>query len=97
MKYTLISEVHVQLINYFSARILLVNDKFRPKFAPLKGLFKEIEPKVQVSFSDENLSVVRRLCCRRKLFPFFFFFSRTTGPISTKLGIKYSWVKGDSS
>ena len=24
------------------------------------------------------------------------FFSRTTGPISTKLGTKYAWVKGES-
>ena len=81
------------------------------------------ELKAQVSFSDQNLSVVRRCCrCRRKLFTFSpssqeplghsklgtkhpwvvgiqvysnlkFFFPRTTGPISTKLGTKHSLVK----
>ena len=53
----------------------------------------------RLSFSDQYLSVVRR--CRfwrwlcRKLFHIFIFFSRTTGPISTKLNTKYPWVKGD--
>ena len=49
-----------------------------------------------VSFSDRNLSVVRRCCCRRrrccklsqKLL------SKTTGPSSTKLDINHSWLKG---
>ena len=111
--------------------------------------FSSPEPKAQVSFSDQNLSVVCRLCCcrcRRKLFTFSssspeplgqfqpnlaqsilgwrgfkfvqikgpslfqgeiitqiakiywsylkIFFSRTTGPISNKLGTKHPWVKG---
>ena len=114
--------------------------------------FSSPEPKAQVSFSDQNLSVVRRRCrrCRRrrcrKLFTFSssspeplgqfqpnlaqsilgwrgfkfvqmkgtalfqgeiitkywkyidkikkIFFSRTTEPISTKLGTKHPWVKG---
>ena len=59
------------------------------------------EPKSQVSFSDQNLSVVRgrchpcwrRCCCCRKLFTFSSF-SPTTGSISTKLGTKHPWVKG---
>ena len=50
--------------------------------------FSSPEPKAQVSFSDQNLCVVRRRC--RKLF---IFFSRTTGPVSTKLETTYSWVK----
>ena len=58
------------------------------------------EPKSQVSFSDQNLSVVggrchpcwRRCCCCRKLFTFSSF-SPTTGSISTKLGTKHPWVK----
>ena len=29
-----------------------------------------------------------------KLFIFFIFFSRITGPVSTKLGAKHPWVKG---
>ena len=48
------------------------------------------EPKTQVSFSDQNLSVVCR-CQKKKLK---IFFSRTTKPISTKLGTKFPWVKG---
>ena len=63
------------------------------------------EPKSQVSFSDQNLSVVRgrcrgrchpcwrRCCCCRELF-IFSSFSPTTGSISTKLGTKHPWVKG---
>ena len=54
-----------------------------------------LEPKAQVSFSDHNLSVVRRCRCRlwhcRKLF---IFSSCSPEPISTKLGTKHSWVKG---
>ena len=37
------------------------------------------------------LSVCLSFC---QHFTFFFFFSRTLGPISTKLGTKYPWVKG---
>ena len=40
--------------------------------------------------SDHNLPVVRRRCCR-KLFHIFIF-SKNSGPISTKLGAKHSWV-----
>ena len=54
-----------------------------------------------MSFSDQNLSVVRRhyrrRCrgwrrhrCYRKPFTFF---SRITGSISTKFGTKHTWVK----
>ena len=53
------------------------------------------EPKAQVSFSDQNLSIVRRRCRHPRCHKLFTFSSssRTTGPISTKLGTKHSWVK----
>ena len=62
-------------------------------------LFSSPEPKDQVSFSDQNLSVVRRRrfrrrCRCRKLFTFSSSFSRTTGPISTKLSKRHPWVEG---
>ena len=60
------------------------------KKAQFLGLISSPEPKAQVSFSDHNLFVVRRCC---KLFTFLFF-SRTTGPISTKLGTNHPLVKG---
>ena len=44
--------------------------------------FSSPEPKAQASFSDKNLSIVRRRRCR------------LSGPISTKLGTKHPWVKG---
>ena len=58
-------------------------------------VFSSPEPKAQVTFSDQNVSVVRRRCCCRcrKLFDMFIFFSRTTGPISTKPRTKPPWVK----
>ena len=55
-------------------------------------VFSSPEPKAQVSLSDDNLSVVRRCRCRRKLFTFS---SSSPEPlISTKLGTKHPWVKG---
>lgn len=62
-------------------------------------IFSSPEPEAEVSFSDRNLSVV--FCCcwscshryYRKLFHVFIF-SRTTGPISTKISTKHPWVKG---
>ena len=62
------------------------------KVAQFLGVISSPEPKAQVSFSDHNLFVVRRRCC--KLFTFLFFFSRTTEPISTKLGTNHPLVKG---
>ena len=58
-----------------------------------------------VSFSDHLSSVVCLSVCPSvcpsvrpsvclKTFHIFIFFSRTAGPISTKLGTKHSWVKG---
>ena len=53
------------------------------------------EPKAQVSFSDQNLSVIRcHRCFRcRKLFTFSSS-SPEPGPVSTKLGTNHPWVKG---
>ena len=52
-------------------------------------LFSSPELKAQVSFSDNFLSVV---CL--STFHIFIFFSRTTGPISTKLGTNHPFKKG---
>ena len=62
----------------------------------MRDIFSSDEPKVQVSFSDQNVSVVGgRRCRRRKLFFYIFiFFSRTTGPISTKLSTNHTWLTG---
>ena len=59
--------------------------------------FSSSELKAQVIFSDRLSSVVClsvRLCVSLQTCPIFEFFSRTTGPILTKLGIKLPWVKG---
>ena len=62
------------------------------------------EPMAQVSFFDQNFSVVRRRCRRRCRCRIFIFFSGTTGPFSTKLpqsilewrGFKFIQMKGPS-
>ena len=51
--------------------------------------FSSPELKAQVSFSEHLSSV-----CSSVTFHILNFFSRTAGPISTKLGTKYPWVKG---
>ena len=57
--------------------------------------FSFLRFKAQVSFSDQNLSVVRHCRWRRrKLFTFSSSVSRTFGPISTKLGTNHLLVKG---
>ena len=60
-------------------------------------IFSSPELKAKMSFSDHLSSVVclsvRPSVCL-STFHIFIFFSRTTGPISTKLGTKYPWVKG---
>ena len=56
-------------------------------------IFSSPELKAQVSFSVLDSSLVH--CPVLSLtFYIFVFFSRTTVPISTKLGIKHSWLKG---
>ena len=53
------------------------------------------ELKAQVSFSDRPVSVVRPSVCPSVTNShIFIFFSRTTAPISVKLGTKHPWVKG---
>jgi hypothetical protein len=54
-------------------------------------LFSSPELKAQVSYSDRPLSV-----CLSVNFYIFDFFSRTTGPILTKLGTNHPWGGGDS-
>jgi hypothetical protein len=53
------------------------------------SVFSSPELKAQVSFSDRPLSII----CLLNIY-IFDFFSRTTGPISTKLGRKHLLVKG---
>ena len=57
-----------------------------------KYLFSSPELKAQVSFSDHFLSIVCLPVCLLT-FHIFIFFSRTTGPMSTKLGTRHPWVK----
>jgi hypothetical protein len=57
-------------------------------------VFSSTELKAQVSYSDRRLSVV---CFAVRLpvnFYIFDFFSRTTGPILTRLGTNHPWVEG---
>ena len=56
-------------------------------------VFSSPERKTQVSYYDHNLSVVNGGGIVVVNFSYLFFFSRTTGPISTKLGAKQG-VKG---
>jgi hypothetical protein len=70
---------------------------------PIEGILQtnivsSPELKAQVSLSDRLLSNVR-LSCRLSVCPsvnFYIlnFFSRTTGPILTRLGTNHPWVKG---
>ena len=48
----------------------------------------EKRPKAQVNFSDQKFAR-RRRCCRK--LHIFIFFSKTNGPISTKLRTKHPW------
>ena len=60
-------------------------------------LFSSPEPKAQVNFSDQNMSVVRRRCrCRRcfKLFTFSFSSPESLDQFQPKFGTKHPLVKG---
>jgi hypothetical protein len=61
-------------------------------------IFSSTELKAQVSYSDRPLSVVclaGRLSVRLSVnFYIFDFFSRTTGPILTRLGTNHFWGEG---
>jgi hypothetical protein len=63
-----------------------------------KTIFSSPELKAQVSYSDHPLSVVRlsvRPSVRLSVnFYIFDFFSRTTGPILTRLGTNHPWGEG---
>jgi hypothetical protein len=63
--------------------------------------FSSPELKAKVSFSDRWLSVIRLSVypsVRLSVYPsvnfYIFDFSRTTGPILTRLGTNHPWVKG---
>jgi hypothetical protein len=58
--------------------------------------FSSPELKAQVSYSDRLLSVVLLSVRLSVNFYIFDFFSRTTGPILTKLGTNHPWGGGDS-
>jgi hypothetical protein len=60
------------------------------RFDHLTLIFSSPELKAQVSYSDRLLSVVRLSVN----FYIFDFFSRTAGPILTKLGINHPWGEG---
>jgi hypothetical protein len=57
-------------------------------------VFSSPELKAQVSFSDRPSSVVRLSVRLSVNFHIFDFFSRTTGPISTKLATNHPWGEG---
>ena len=66
-------------------------------FVIQRPVFSSPELKAQVSFSVHLCPSVRLSVClsvRLQNFHIFIFFSRTTGPISTKLGTKHPRVKG---
>ena len=65
-------------------------------FGGFGGYFSSPGPKTQVSFSGQicPLSVVVVIVVLVVNFHNFNFFSRTTRPISIKLGTKHSWMKG---
>jgi hypothetical protein len=77
-----------------SVRASVPNEVFR--------VFSSPELKAQVSYSDRPLSVIRlsvrpsvRLSVRLSVnFYIFDFFSRTTGPILTRLGTNHPWGEG---
>jgi hypothetical protein len=62
----------------------------------LLSFFSSPELKAQVSYSDRLLSVVRLSVCLSVCVNFYIFdfFSRTTGPLLTRLGTNHPWVEG---
>jgi hypothetical protein len=60
----------------------------------VRYLFSSPELKAQVSFSDCPLSGVSLSVRPSVNFYIFDFFSRTTGPISTRRGTNHPWVEG---
>jgi hypothetical protein len=60
----------------------------------IETFFSSPELKAQVSSSDRPLSGIRLSVCPSVNFYIFDFFSRTTGPILTRIGANHPWVKG---
>jgi hypothetical protein len=60
----------------------------------LSLIFSSPELKAQVSFSDRPFSSIRLSCRPSVNFYIFNFYSRTTGPILTRLCTNQPWVEG---
>jgi hypothetical protein len=58
------------------------------------GFVSSPELKAKVSYFDRPLSVIRLFVRLSVNFYIFGFFSRTTGPILTKLGTNHPWGEG---
>jgi hypothetical protein len=80
--------------DFYNFIIFLFPDNEKKNNEYFFSLFSSPELKAQVSYSDRRLSVVRLSVCLSVNFYIFDFFSRTTGPISTKLGTNYPWGEG---
>ena len=65
-----------------------------PALSILESIFSSPELKAQVSYSDHLLSVVCLSVCLSVNFYIFDFFSRTVGPILTRLGTNHSLGEG---
>ena len=76
---------------YFVSEIKLQYQYFMISYF---NIFSSPELKAQVSYSDRRLSVVRPSVRLSVNFYIFDFFSRTAGPILTKLGTNHPWGKG---
>jgi hypothetical protein len=80
------------LINrYHASSSVNVSDTF---WSAKSQVFSSPELKAQVSYSNRLLSVVRLSVRLSVNFYIFDFFSRTTGPILTKLGTNHPWGEG---
>jgi hypothetical protein len=77
----------------YRGTVMIVCPAVSPSVCP-SGDFSSPELKAQVSFSDCLLSGVRLSVRRYVNFYIFDFFSRTTGPILTKLITNHPWGKG---
>ena len=68
------------------------------KYNLIALLYSSPEQKARMSFSDQNLSSLALslvlFSLSSQTFHINIFFSRTTGPISIKLGTMFPWVKG---
>jgi hypothetical protein len=60
----------------------------------VRTTFSSPELKAQMSFSERPLSGVRPSVWLSVIFYIFDFFSRTTGPIITRVSTNHPWVRG---